>query len=227
MKLWLTTFCIGSRFLHRITVVAFASIFVCHASSADAQDRNPVSNATSASGGVERQDRSADLLQDRELLARLAQGPMRRFTFLKTARLLPDISAVDQAGSMHQLSDWQGQVILLNVWASWCAPCRDEMPSLAELERRIADSGVRVVTLSIDKTRKDAVEFLQSVNAQNLPLLLDLDRSVIKKLDVDGAPTSLLIDRQGRELGRVTGPIDWTADEAVLLLKAIALKSRD
>ena len=170
-------------------------------------------------------DRETDFLQDKRLLARLTQGAMRRFVFLDAARPLPDIQFVDETGRAHRLSAWRGDIVLLNVWASWCAPCREEMPALARLMHRAAGSGIRVVTLSIDKAGKDAREFLQTLNADNLPLLLDSKHLAIKQLDVDGAPTSLLIDRRGRELGRITGTIDWNADEAFLLLKAVALKA--
>lgn len=192
---------------------------------AQSQEQGSTQNAPSnPATAAARSDASSDFLHDRGLVARITQGAMRRFVFLDAARPLPDFQLMDSNGGTHRLSDWRGDIVLLNVWASWCAPCREEMPALARLMHRAAESGIRVVTLSIDKTGKDAHEFLQAVNAGELPLLLDPEHVAIKQLNVEGAPTSLLIDGRGRELGRATGTIDWNADEALLLLKAVALK---
>ena len=166
------------------------------------------------------------VLADRAMLGRLTQGPMRKFKFAEEPKTLPGIDVVDRAGVRTSLAKWSGRMVLLNVWASWCAPCREEMPALARLHDRLAPSGIDIVTLSIDKTPADALVFLRELGLDDLPVLLDADMAAAKALGAQGAPTSILIDEAGRELGRIEGAADWESAEAMLLLKAIRVKSQ-
>lgn len=172
-------------------------------------------------------DATAATLADRSMLARLSQGAMRRFTFLDAPRPVPELRIAVAGGQPTPLAAWRGRLLLLNVWASWCAPCRDEMPALDRLRSRFAADGLAVVTLSIDKTSSDAIAFLARLDLADLPLLLDPDMTAAKALGVAGAPTSILIDADGRELGRIQGAADWDSVEALLLVKAMAQKTAD
>lgn len=165
------------------------------------------------------------LLSDRAVLARLAVGPMAKFRFRTAPQPLPNLALVTADGRTRTLADWSGRFVLLNVWASWCAPCREEMPALQRLQSRLAGESFAVVTLSIDKSPAAAFAFLEQLGLGALPLLVDADLAVSKALSISGAPTSLLIDANGRELGRIEGAADWASDEAVLLVKAMIVKA--
>lgn len=166
------------------------------------------------------------VLGDRAMLGRLTQGAMRKFKFAEDPKTLPSIDVVDRAGVSTSLAKWSGRMVLLNVWASWCAPCREEMPALARLRERLAPSGIDILTLSIDKAPADALAFLRELGLDDLPVLLDADMAAAKALGALGAPTSVLIDEAGRELGRIEGAVDWDSTDAMLLLRAIRVKSQ-
>lgn len=168
----------------------------------------------------------SSVLADRAMLARLAQGAMRKFKFAEALNTLPRIDVLDRAGNRTSLQPWAGRMVLLNIWASWCAPCRQEMPALARLRDRLAPTGIDIVTLSIDKASADALAFLKVLGLDDLPVLLDANMAAAKALGVQGAPTSILIDEAGRELGRIEGAVDWESADAMLLLKAMRLKSQ-
>jgi thiol-disulfide isomerase/thioredoxin len=129
----------------------------------------------------------------------------------------------DAAGKDRTLADWKGKVVLVNLWATWCAPCRKEMPQLAELQKRFggdAGPGFEVVAVSVDRKGLEASsEFLKSVGADALSLYIDQPGVSLGATKSPGLPTTILIDRQGREIGRLLGPADWIAPEAVKLIE--------
>lgn len=166
------------------------------------------------------------LLADRDVLARLTQGTMSKFRFADAAKPLPEVTWRGEDGATHSSAEWRGSFILLNVWASWCAPCREEMPSLQRLSNSVRGEGPKVVLLSIDKSPAAAQDFLEQIGVKDLTSLRDPDLAISKQLDVRGAPTTLLIDPNGRELGRIEGAARWDSVEALLLLKAVVAKAR-
>jgi thiol-disulfide isomerase/thioredoxin len=129
----------------------------------------------------------------------------------------------DAGGKDRTLADWKGKVVLVNLWATWCAPCRKEMPQLAELQKRFGGDGgpgFEVVAVSVDRKGLAASsEFLKSVGADALALYLDQPGISLGATRSPGLPTTILIDRQGREIGRLLGPADWIAPEAVKLIE--------
>lgn len=172
------------------------------------------------------QDTAEGLLADHDLLARLTQGAMSKFRFADTPRLLPEVTWRGEDGSGYSSSSWRGSFILLNFWASWCAPCREEMPSLQRLNKAGQDDGPKVILISIDKSQAAAQDFLERIGVKDLTSLRDPDLAISKQFDVRGAPTTLLIDPNGRELGRIEGAARWDSVEAMLLLKAVVAKAR-
>ncbi|MEW5964081.1 MAG: TlpA disulfide reductase family protein [Pseudomonadota bacterium] len=167
----------------------------------------------------------AHALADKAMLARLAVGRIAKFRFADVPRSLPELRVSSIDGTARRLDDWRGRMMLLNVWASWCAPCREEMPALQGLQEALAADGLVVVTLSFDKTPADAARFLADLGLASLPLLVDPGREALEALSVEGAPTSILVDPSGRELGRIAGAVDWASPEAMLLVKAMIVKS--
>jgi thiol-disulfide isomerase/thioredoxin len=138
---------------------------------------------------------------------------------------LPDLHFVDDAGKAMTLADFRGRVILLNIWATWCAPCREEMPTLDQLQARRGGGDFEVVALSIDQKGMDAVKgFLSEIGIRALRPYLDRSGAIGAAVGLAGVPVTLLVDRQGREIGRKLGVADWNSPEAAALIER-ALKA--
>ena len=150
--------------------------------------------------------------------ARLARGAMAKFRFAAGRPATPEAAFIID-GVPRSLSEFRGRMVLLNVWASWCQPCRTEMPALSRLGTRLAADGLVIVAVSIDKNLADAERFLSALGLRDLPLYHDPSSTSLKKLGAVGVPTSILIDRQGREIGRLRGSAAWDSDEAILLIR--------
>jgi thiol-disulfide isomerase/thioredoxin len=135
-------------------------------------------------------------------------------------RPLPEIRFQDDHGLALTLGDFRSRVVLLNIWATWCVPCRQEMPSLDRLEARLGGKDFLVLALSIDRKGVDAVrDFYREVGVRKLNIYLDPSGSVSRGLAVPGLPTSLLIDRQGREIARKMGAAEWDGPEMISLVE--------
>lgn len=109
----------------------------------------------------------------------------------------PDFSLPDQSGSTVSLSQFDGQVVLINFWASWCGPCREEMPLLAELHQRYESLGFTMLGINVEEDSTEADRFLRSVPV-SFPILYDRANSVSKLYDVIAMPSTILIGRDGR-----------------------------
>ncbi|MCC7080433.1 MAG: TlpA family protein disulfide reductase [Burkholderiales bacterium] len=133
-----------------------------------------------------------------------------------SARTLPDLRFVDGTGAPRSLADFRGRVILLNLWATWCVPCRKEMPALDRLQAALGGPGFEVVALSIDQGGIAAVKrFYEELEVRHLRIYVDPNGDALGKMGSVGIPLSILVDRDGRELWRVVGPREWDAQEAV------------
>jgi len=151
----------------------------------------------------------------------LSAGAMTTFVFKKTPQPLADVSFLDAEGKPVKLSDWHGKVVLLNLWATWCGPCREEMPLLDSLQGELGSDTFEVIALAVDKAGlKGAEKFFRDTKVGNLKLYADPTARVGGKLRVVGMPTTILIDAQGREIGRLVGPADWDGDDAKRLIAA-------
>jgi thiol-disulfide isomerase/thioredoxin len=135
---------------------------------------------------------------------------------------LPPLRLVAADGSAHGLADFAGQGLVLNCWATWCIPCVAEMPALAGLAAHLTGDRIAVIPLSSDRGGKDAVgKFYREHEITGLPIWLDPDGDAVHALKLRGIPTTLIIDRQGRERGRVEGAADWASAESVAKIKAL------
>lgn len=133
---------------------------------------------------------------------------------------LPELTFVDGEGRPLTLDAFRGKVVLLNLWATWCAPCRKEMPDLAKLEQALGGADFAVVAVSIDRKGAEAsAAFLKETGADSLKLYTDVSARIVTDLKSPGLPTTLLISRDGRELGRLMGPAEWAAPEAIELVR--------
>ena len=138
--------------------------------------------------------------------------------------LLPELRVLDGTGRPLSLASFKGKFVLLNIWATWCPPCRQEMPSLDRLQAQLGGSDFQVVALSMD-TGEKAIElvksFYASVGIKHLGIYQDADAAAIYKLKAVGVPTTLLLDRQGREVGRMSGTAEWDESKIVEGLRAL------
>lgn len=130
-----------------------------------------------------------------------------------------DLTAVD--GSRHSLADYAGRVLVVNFWATWCAPCREEMPALARLRQRMHNDGVEVLAIDFGEPREDVQRFADEV-ALDLPLLLDPNGTQAPTWKVRALPTTYIVDRRGRIALTIAGEREWDSDQVVEALRAIA-----
>lgn len=151
----------------------------------------------------------------------LATGTLAAFLVRPERKALPDVAFADGAGTPVTLSDWKGRVVLINLWATWCAPCRKEMPDLARLQRELGSDQFEVVAISVDRKGAEASSaFLKETGAESLKLYVEPTTKIVSDLQSAGLPATILVDRQGREIGRLLGPANWAAPEAFALVKA-------
>ncbi|MBI3053629.1 MAG: TlpA family protein disulfide reductase [Betaproteobacteria bacterium] len=142
------------------------------------------------------------------------------FTINSQPRVLPAIRFADAKERAMTLQDFRGKFVLLNVWATWCVPCRKEMPALDRLQAKLGGPGFEVVAISIDRDGLPAVqEFYLQTGIKQLRVYLDKSGEASANLGVVGLPTTLLIDRAGHELGRKIGPAEWDSPEVVTLIQ--------
>lgn len=135
--------------------------------------------------------------------------------------LAPDFAVPDLQGQAVRLSGMRGQVVLVNLWTTWCPPCRDEMPSMERLWQQLRSRGFVLLAVSQDEGGKAAVEPFVRKLALTFPVLVDPEGQVGRAFGVWGYPESFLIDREGRVVERVVGPRDWAAPEQVAAVERL------
>ncbi|GLQ05283.1 TlpA family protein disulfide reductase [Sneathiella chinensis] len=155
-----------------------------------------------------------------EKAADLVTGHMQNFAVLDEPRPLKDFQFVDNTGNTHTLGQYQGKVLLLNFWATWCAPCREEMPSLDRLQAELGSDQFEVLAIGQDLQGIEKVEkFLTALKIEHLKPLNDKTVKSGRAAGVFGLPASILVDRQGNEIGRLVGPAEWDSEDAKALLR--------
>lgn len=151
----------------------------------------------------------------------LSTGEMANFVFKPSPEPLPEIGFTNGEGQPLTLASFSGRIVLLNLWATWCAPCRKEMPGLDTLQRDLGSKDFEVVALSVDRAGIAASQkFLDQIKVQALKLYVDSTARAGSSLKAVGLPATLLLDRQGREIGRLVGPAHWDSPEARKLVQA-------
>ena len=148
------------------------------------------------------------------------RGAIGPFVTQATPAPMPALSFVDADGKARSLDDFKGKVVLLNLWATWCGPCVEEMPALDRLQARLGDDGFTVLALAMDKQGRSLVEpFLAKLGVKTLAMYLDTSGNATRALKARGLPTTFLIDREGREIGRLEGAAAWDSDAAAAFLR--------
>jgi len=139
------------------------------------------------------------------------------------AKPVPSVVFSGADGKLHSLGEFKGRVVLLNLWAPWCAPCVKELPALAALQKAVPEERFAVVAVDVGRdTVPEAGSFLASHGAGALHTYLDSNTSLFRAFGAYGLPLSVLIDAKGREIARAEGPADWSAPESVSYLKWLA-----
>jgi thiol-disulfide isomerase/thioredoxin len=158
-------------------------------------------------------------------LAPLAHGEVAALTMASTPLRLPDLAFDDADGKPRKLSDWRGRTVLVNLWATWCVPCRREMPALDRLQTKLGGKNFEVVAINIDtRDPEKPKSFLKDANLTRLSYYSDEKAKVFQDLKAMGRalgmPTSVLIDGQGCEIATIAGPAEWDSDDALKLIAA-------
>src|ERR1700710_1304397 len=158
-------------------------------------------------------------------LAPLAHGEVAALTMASVPLRLPDLTFEDAQGKPRKLSDWRGRTVLLNLWATWCVPCRKEMPALDNLEGKLGGEKFAVVAVNIDtRDAEKPKAFLRDGNLTRLGNFADPKAKGFQDLKsiglALGMPTSVLIDGQGCEIGNIAGPAEWDSEDAIKLINA-------
>jgi thiol-disulfide isomerase/thioredoxin len=158
-------------------------------------------------------------------IAPLARGEVAALTMATAPLRLPDLAFEDADGKPKKLSDWRGRTVLVNLWATWCVPCRREMPALESLQTRLGGPNFEVVAINIDtRDPEKPRNFLKDANLTRLGYFTDEKAKVFQDLKAIGRalgmPTSVLVDGQGCEIATIAGPAEWGSDDAIKLIKA-------
>lgn len=151
----------------------------------------------------------------------LRAGDMKKLVVYEAPIALPEIPFTDETGAETSLAAYRGKVVLLNFWATWCAPCRAEMPELAALQQALGGDDFQVVTLATGRNPPAKIDrFFEEIGVTDLPKHRDEKQMLARAMGVAGLPVTVLIDRKGREVARLIGEAAWNAPEARAVIAA-------
>lgn len=147
---------------------------------------------------------------------------MRKLAVHSEPRAVSDVEFTAEYGGALRLSGYEGRVVVLNFWATWCAPCREEMPTLDALQAALGSDDFIVLTIASGRNPAPAMaNFFAQAGVTNLPLHTDLRQALSRDMGVLGLPVTVVINREGLEIGRLQGEADWAAPAAIALLTAL------
>jgi thiol-disulfide isomerase/thioredoxin len=150
------------------------------------------------------------------------QSVSKNLVRLRAPDRVPDLTFADGEGKTRRLSEWRGGIILLNLWATWCAPCKAEMPSLDRLEAKLGGDGFTVIALSVDRGgAKKPAAFFAREGISRLKLYNDATGEASRRLGAAGLPLTLILNAKGEAVARFAGPADWDSPEMIAQLEAL------
>ncbi len=159
---------------------------------------------------------------DTAALEALRVGDMRKLNFHSSPAPASEVVFHDATGEEAQLLDTNGKIRVVNFWATWCAPCRTEMPQLADLQSQLGGDDFDVVTIATGRNPRPAMEdFFAEIGVDNLPLNTDARQTLARSMGVLGLPVTVILDREGNEIARLQGDAEWNSDSAVAILTAL------
>jgi len=152
-------------------------------------------------------------------------GDMKKLTFHSEPKAISAKAYVKEDGSEGALTDHAGKTVLLNFWATWCAPCRHEMPMLSDLQTELGGETFEVVTLATGRNSLPGMKkFFDEISVKNLPLHKDPKQAIARDMGVLGLPITVILNPAGEEIARMRGDADWSSDNAKEILRAILTK---
>ncbi len=161
-------------------------------------------------------------IRDYSALASALDGDMKKLNFHETPKPVSTSPFTTQDGGTATLADYQGKYVLLNFWATWCAPCRKEMPMLSELQTEFGGEDFEVLTLATGRNPVPAIEgFFDEIGVTNLPMHRDPKQQVARDMGVLGLPITVILDPSGREVARLSGDAHWSSGSAKALIAGL------
>jgi thiol-disulfide isomerase/thioredoxin len=205
--------------LRRRRIVALAVVLIAGGAAAGAVYGIGAFKRNAADAGC------AGAVATAQRVAPLARGEVAAFVAADGPLRLPNLAFRDAEGHDRHLSDWRGRTVLLNLWATWCVPCRKEMPALEALQQKQGGGNFEVVAVNIDTRDPDKPRaWLKEVGIGRLGYYADPSAKVFQDLKsvgrATGMPTTVLIDGDGCEIGTVAGPAEWASEDALKLVSA-------
>ncbi len=159
---------------------------------------------------------------DTAALEALRSGLMKKLVFHAEPKPVSDTPFTDPDGGIHNLTDYEGKYILVNFWATWCAPCRKEMPSLDRLQAELGGDNFEVVTIATGRnTLPGITRFFEKAEVTHLPILLDPKQKLARNMGVLGLPITVILNPEGRELARLRGDAEWDSNSALAIIKTL------
>ena len=138
----------------------------------------------------------------------------------------PNFTFPDLNGQRVTLFDHRGKVVLVNIWATWCPPCRQEMPSMQRLYEKFRGKNLEILAISIDSNGREAADpFMRKIDL-TFPVLLDPKETIKPLYGITGVPESFIVDKEGILVKKIIGPIDWATPEVFLFFRDLMQKSR-
>ena len=164
---------------------------------------------------------AADL--DRPALEELREGSMKKLIFLPNPLPVSDKAFnIEDDGGERTLADYKGKYVLVNFWATWCAPCRKEMPQFSELQAEFGGDQFEVLTIATGRNSPAGIQkFFDDINVTNLPRHQDLAMSLSREMRVLGLPVTVILNPEGQEIARLLGDAEWNSDSAKSIIKAL------
>jgi len=158
---------------------------------------------------------------DFSALEALRDGDMKKLNF-SAPRAFVDTAFMGEDGQPMNFETFKGQYTVVNFWATWCAPCRKEMPTLDALDKAFEGKGLDVVTIATGRNPQPAIDnFFDEIGVENLPKHLDPKQALARDMAVLGLPVTVVLDRNAREIARLTGDAHWNSPEAIRILTAL------
>ncbi len=159
---------------------------------------------------------------DSAAIEALRAGDMRKLVFHPEPMVLPETEFADLEGGTHSLADYRGKWLVLNFWATWCAPCREEMPTLSALQDQLGGEDFAVITLATGRNPPPAItRFFEEAGVTNLPYFIDPRHDLARPMGVMGLPVTVIIDPEGREIARLMGEATWNDENALAIFSAL------
>jgi peroxiredoxin len=148
-----------------------------------------------------------------------------KISLFKEMKRAPAFTLENLNGKKEELKDYRGKVVFLNLWATWCSPCREEMPSIEKLSREFKEKEFAFLTIAVDYGGKKAVKAFIAKHRYTFPVLLDPKCGILDLYHVKGIPTTLIVDKQGMLIGSAIGPRDWQGPEAISIVEHLLRKN--